>query len=226
MAELLPQDLPLFRGLSADDWQWLRGRFHRRYFREGELVFSKGDTESTTFLIASGRVKICVSSPDGRESVIAILSPGDCFGELAALDGEPRSADAVAMEDTLAWCLEKQDFSVLLDRSPYFARRLIAILTRRLRETDQHFTDLIFFDVFGRVASKLLELSESQGVNTPRGTEIPFRLTQQDLANLIGATRESVNRALRFYRDRGYISLRGQRITIISRSGLERRLVH
>lgn len=224
MVELFSQNLPLFKDLPEPDWQWVRGRLRRRSLREGEVVFYKGDTEGTFFLITSGRVKICVTTPDGRESVIAILSPGDCFGELAALDGEPRSADAVAMEDTEAWCLAKEDFSGLLERSPRLARQIIAVLARRLRETDEHFTDLVFFDVFGRVARKLLELADSQGVTTPRGVEIPFRLTQQDLANLVGTTRESVNKALRFYSNRGYIKVGGGRINIVSRSGLERRL--
>lgn len=192
--------------------------------REGEVAFCKGDTDSTIFLIGSGRVKICVTTPDGRESVIAILSSGDCFGELAALDNEPRSADAVAMEDTTAWRLAQEDFIALLERSPSFARRLISLLALRLRATDEHYTDMVFFDVFGRVARKLLELADSQGVATPRGVEISFRLTQQDLANLTGTTRESVNKAMRFYRDRGYIASRGHYITIVSRSGLERRV--
>jgi len=223
MSESLFESLALFGDLPDHDRQWLQGKLRRRSLRDGETVFCKGDTETTIYLIITGRVKICVTTPDGRESVIAILSPGDCFGELAALDGEPRSADAVAMEDSAVWCLAGEDFSELLDRSPQFSRRLIAVLTRRLRDTDKQTTDLVFFDVFGRVARKLLQLADSHGVNTPRGIEIPFRLTQQDLANLIGSTRESVNKALRFYRERGYISLRGIRVTIVSRSGLERR---
>lgn len=224
MAELLPQNLSLFRDLPDHDWQWIRARLRHRPLREGEVVFCKGDTEGTTYIITSGRVKICVTTPDGRESVLAILAPGDCFGELAALDGEPRSADAVAMEDTEVWRLAKEDFSSLVERSPHFARRLIAVLTRRLRETDQHFTDLVFFDLFARVARKLLELADAQGMDTAQGVEIPFRLTQQELANLVGSTRESVNKALRFYSDRGHIISRGRRITVVSRSGLERHL--
>lgn len=222
--DALPPNLPMFSDLPDDDRQWLQPRLRRRILREGDVVFYKGDVNATFFVIASGRMKMCVTTRDGRETVIAILSPGDCFGELAALDSEPRSADAIAMEETVAWYLDREDFVALLERSHAFARRLISTLTRRLRATDEHLTDMIVFDVFARLALKLLELADSQGVATARGIEIPFRLTQQDLANLIGTTRESVNKALRFYRDRGYITSRRHIITIVSRSGLERRI--
>lgn len=224
MAESRPRNLALFKDFPDSDWEWLHGKLRRRYLREGEIIFCKGDEDATTFIIVSGRVKICVTTPEGRESVIAILSEGDCFGELAALDGEPRSADAVAIEDSVVWCLVREDFSDLMERSPQFSRRLIAILARRLRDTDKYLTDLVFYDVFERVARKLLQLADSQGVETSLGTEIPFRMTQQELANLIGSTRESVNKALRFYRECGFILLRGHRIIITSRSGIEKRL--
>ena len=168
----------------------------------------------------TGQVKIVLYAEDGRESMIAIMSPGDCLGELAVLDGEPRSATAVALEPATLWYLHRGEFLSSIKRHPDLAQKIITLLTRRLRQTDEQLGDLVFFDVFSRVAKRLLELAASHGRPTDSGTVISLSMTQQELANLVGASRESVNKALRLYRSQGYISVGKQRIVVHDLKGL------
>ncbi|MCC6315391.1 MAG: Crp/Fnr family transcriptional regulator [Thermomicrobiales bacterium] len=216
--------VPLFEGLDQHSLEILEGRMRGRVFREEETIFHREDIGNALYVIRNGRVKIRLTAEDGRETVLAILSPGDCFGELAVLDGEPRSADAVAMERTDTLMLTRDDFLGALDQSPALAKRIIVLLSQKLRQTNEQLSDLIFYDVHGRVAKRLLELAAAHGVQRADGIQIGIPLTQQELANMVGATRESVNRVLRYYAGRGFIKVANQRITIIKPEGLRRQL--
>ncbi len=214
----------LFATLGPVELQRVATYAQRRVFREGAIICHRDDPPGPVFVIQSGRVKIGVTSPDGKETSLAYLSPGDCFGEMSALDGLPRSADAVAVEQTATLFFQRDDFVELATSLPRLALALFRQMGRRLRVTDQLVADLVFFDVRSRVARRLLELCDTFGVQSGDGTEIPIPMTQQDLANMVGATREMVNRAVSFYRTQGYLRQRGNRFVILNRDGLGQHL--
>ena len=218
------RSVPLFQGLDSPSLDLLEARMRGRVFREEETIFHREDIGNALYVIRSGRVKIRLTAEDGRETVLALLSPGDCFGELAVLDGEPRSADAVTMERTETLMLTRDDFLSALDQSPTLAKRIIVLLSQKLRQTNEQLSDLVFYDVHGRVAKRLLELAAAHGIRRSEGTQIGIPLTQQELANMVGATRESVNRVLRYFAGRGVIQVANQRITIVKPEGLRRQL--
>ncbi|MBI2849348.1 MAG: Crp/Fnr family transcriptional regulator [Chloroflexi bacterium] len=212
----------LFAGLAPKELEWLEAHMIRRIFPEGTLIFNKGDRGDGLYIIRFGLVKIFITSPDDRETDIAILYPNDCFGEMAALDEGPRSASAIALDKTETLYLSRRDLLFFLETCPRVALRFINLLARRLRETDDKLVDLVVYDISGRLAKKLLELADSFGSTTSEGIAVPTPFTQQDLANMIGSTRESVNKVLKLFRDRGYITMNNRRLTIRSRKGLER----
>jgi CRP/FNR family transcriptional regulator, cyclic AMP receptor protein len=215
------QKTALFAPLGSEDLQKVSKCAQHRVFRENELIFHRDDPPGPVFVIQTGRVKIGVTSPEGKETLLAYLSPGDCFGEMSALDGLPRSADAIAVEATGTLYFRREDFVTLATNVPRLALELFRQMGRKLRLTDQLVGDLVFFDVQSRVARRLLEMGEQFGVKTEDGLEIPIAMTQQDLANMVGATREMVNRAVSFYRTRGLLKQRGNRFVIVSVRGLE-----
>lgn len=217
-------DHPLFAGASARDLDALERSARVRVFETDRIIFRQEDEGDGLYIVRSGTVKIVVSTAEGEESVIALMFPGDCFGELAVLDRGPRSASAIAVERTETLFIRRDDFLAFLERSPQVMMRIIRLLCQRLRRTDEQIADLVFFDVYGRVAKKLLELGRLHGIRTARGIEIKLPLTQQDLASLVGASRESVNKVMRFYRERGFVAVTNQRITILRPAALEQRI--
>jgi CRP/FNR family cyclic AMP-dependent transcriptional regulator len=224
MADDALADVPLFAGLSEDERVALRGRMRRRRYPRGEVIFLRGDPGSHLYIVDAGTVKIALSSAEGKEMILALLKHGDMFGEFALLDDLPRSADAVALEACEVWLLEQQDFIRFLEERPRASLRLMAALSRRLRATDELVQDAAFFDIPARLASVLLRLAETLGKPGPNGTAISRRLTQGELAGMIGATRESVNKWLRFYERQGLISTDRGLITVVQPEGLRRRI--
>lgn len=208
--------VPFFAGVPADELEKLASSLQRRTVRAGKAVFRQDDPGSSLYVIESGVVKVQRTSPEGKEVILTILGPGDFFGELALLDGEPRSADAVAKEDTALLVLERDDFLAFLDRAPAVATKLLAALSRRLRRTDQLVQDAAFLDVPARLARALLQLSESP--------EAATGLTQSELAAMVGASRESVNRWLQFYRRRGLIESASGSIRVLQPDELRRHI--
>ena len=208
--------VPFFAGVPAEELEKLATSLQRRTVRAGKAVFRQDDPGSSLYVIESGVVKVQRTSPEGKEVILTILGPGDFFGELALLDGEPRSADAVAKEDTALLVLERDDFLAFLDRAPAVATKLLAALSRRLRRTDQLVQDAAFLDVPARLARALLQLSESPEATTG--------LTQSELAAMVGASRESVNRWLQFYRRRGLIESASGSIRVLQPDELRRHI--
>lgn len=217
--------VPLFAGLDQESLRELTRAARRRLFRAGEIIFHRDDTGQVLYVIRTGKVKIFVTSSEGQDMVLTILGPGDYFGELALLDGLPRSASAAAIEaaDTLA--LQRPDFIQAVERHPRIAIQVMNVLSRRLRQTDALIEDLLFLDVHGRVAKKLLELAELHGVRTPEGIRIELRLTQGELAAMVGASRESVNKVMGYFTDKRFISTDKYKITVIRLADLRRRAV-
>jgi CRP/FNR family transcriptional regulator/CRP/FNR family cyclic AMP-dependent transcriptional regulator len=202
----------------------LAAAMRRRSFRPGEVIFHRDDPGQVLYIIREGKVKIYITSPEGQEVVLAVFGPGDYFGELALLDGQPRSASAVAIDPVESYALQRNDFITAVSHYPRIAIQVMNVLSRRLRQTDAMIEDLLFLDVHGRVAKKLLELAELHGVHTPEGVRIDLRLTQSDLAALVGASRESVNKVMGYFVDKRFISTEKRKITILRLADLRRRI--
>jgi CRP/FNR family transcriptional regulator/CRP/FNR family cyclic AMP-dependent transcriptional regulator len=206
---------PLFAGLPEEELQTLAGRLGKRTFARGMILFHKDSPGQTLYLIESGLVRIFVLSENGQEMTLNIHGPGECFGELSLLDGKPRSAGALALEQTVTYILHRDDFLGCLREHPLLAQRVLELLADRLRHLTAYAECLAFLDVPGRLAAALLDLAERHGTRLDDHTvEIDLRLTQTELATWIGATREMVNRALMVFRDRGWITIEGQKIRI------------
>jgi len=214
----------IFDGLTSEELSELTSVIRRRSFRSGEVIFHRDDPGQVMYVIKEGKVKICLISPDGQEISLVVFGKGDYFGEFALLDGLPRSADAIALERVECYTLQRSDFHKAIMKNPKIAIRVMEVLCERLRKTDQQVEDLIFLDVYGRVAKKLLELSDTHGKKVDDGIRIDVRLTQQDLASMVGASRESVNKVLGYFTDKHYISTDKHRITLHRISDLERRI--
>jgi CRP/FNR family cyclic AMP-dependent transcriptional regulator len=214
----------LFANLDEESLVELAAVVRRRGFRAGEVIFHRDDPGQVLYVIREGKVKITINSPEGHEVVLAVFGPGDYFGELALLDGQPRSASAVALEDVEAYALQRSDFIRAVMSHPRIAVQVMNVLSRRLRQTDAMIEDLLFLDVHGRVAKKLLDLAELHGVRTPEGILIDMRLTQSDLAALVGASRESVNKVMGYFVAKRFISAEKRKITILRLADLRRRI--
>src|SRR5262249_14498934 len=160
---------------------------------------------SFLYVVEEGRVKIAMSSTKGREVILALMGPGDFFGELALLDGGERSADATVVEDCSLLLLGRADFRRCVEQRPGVALEVMSALSHRLRQTNQLVHDAAFFDVPGRLANAILRLAETLGEQTPAGVTMSRHLTQLELAEMIGSTRESVNKWLKYYQRQGFI---------------------
>ncbi len=218
------KQVPLFAGLNDESVRELMGVAKRRTFRSGEVIFHRDDPGQVLYVIKEGKVKICLISPDGQEMTLVVFGKGECFGEFAILDGLPRSADAVALEKVECYTLQRSDFHNAIMKNPKIAIQVLEVLSRRLRSTDDMVEDLIFLDVYGRVAKKLLELSDTHGEKVDNGIRINVRLTQQELASMVGASRESVNKVLGYFTDKNFISTDKHRITLHRPNDLKRRI--
>jgi CRP/FNR family cyclic AMP-dependent transcriptional regulator len=216
------RDVPLFNGLDDAELAQLAADLKRRYFAADQSVFYQGDPGSAVYIIVSGRVRIYVHGEEGQEVSVVIYGPGDLFGEMALLDRQPRSATAVAMEDTVLLALSDDDFYRHLRQSHQLALNLMLTLSTRLRDTTEAVESLATLDVNRRLIKRLLYLAERHGTVTEEGIRIRGRLTQQALASLISTSRESTNRALRALACKGLIDVRHGRITLLKPQELER----
>lgn len=214
----------LFAGLPRAELAGLAAIMRPRSFKKDEIIFHKGDPGQVMYFIKEGEVRIYMNTDDEQQVSVAILTSGDFFGELALLDDKPRSSSAVAMERTETLTMHRDDFTAQVRQYPQIAIAILAVLSGRLRQADELIENLTFLDVYGRVAKKLLDLANDYGNDTERGREIRLSLTQRDLASLVGATRESVNRVLSLYRERGLIIVDRSRITVVKPNELRRRI--
>ena len=220
--------VPLFNGLSDPELEALGSCLVTRSFGKGVFIFHKDSPGQTLYIIQSGRVRIFILSDSGQEISLNVYGAGEVIGELGFLDGQPRSASAVALEPTVAFALRREDFFQHLEDHPRLAVRLLEVMAARLRYTTAYAESLAFLDVNGRVAMRLLELGDRFGVQSPRGggLELDLGLTQAELASWVASSRETVNKVLATFRDQGLIELVGQRITILDRLGLWRKICY
>ena len=173
-----------------------RARWPRSRLERGDVLFHEGDQGDRLYVIGEGKVKLGRTRSDGRENLLAILGPGEMFGELSLFDPGPRSATATAVTETQLVALGHEDLQRLLDGRPERRHGLLAPLARRLRRTNDVLADLVFSDVPGRVAKALLDLADRFGRTADDGVLVAHDLTQEELAQLVGASRETVNKAL------------------------------
>jgi CRP-like cAMP-binding protein len=198
-------ELPLLAKLPRDDLRELASIARVQHFRPGAVVFRQGEPGDSLHVIVEGSVRIDVVAPGGNETTMAILGPGECFGELAILDGRPRSANAVANQATRTLVVTRSDFIHWLADKPKSALLLLETLSLRLRSTNEAFVDLAFFDLSHRLSRRLLRLAEPKdGTGLPKpGARIT--VTQSGLASMLGVSRESVNKQLGAFSERGWI---------------------
>ena len=197
------KEVNLFRSLYPEYRKRLATVLRRRSLKKGEVLFRKGDEGHILYIIRKGSIKIVLPSELGDEVVLAIFSEGDFFGELALLDEMPRSADAVTLEPSEVFALNRSDFIAFLHDNEEAMQAILSHLSMRLRKTDDFLEDTCFLNVSTRFAKKLVELAQTYGSREGDVIQIDLRLTQKDLAGMIGATRESINKELSVLREKG-----------------------
>jgi CRP/FNR family cyclic AMP-dependent transcriptional regulator len=224
--------IELFADLPAEDRAALGAQLRRRRYPRGAVLFLEGDPGTCLYLVERGQVKMVLTSPDGREFLVAVRGPGECFGEMSLLDGEPRSADAMVIEDAQLLILQREDFLRFLEGHPATAIRLLAILTDRLRRSMRLHQEASFLDVGARIASAVLRLAQHQGPRDPSGGPGPedaapvvvqTHLTQAELAATVGVTRESANKWLQYFERRGLLRWEKGRVLILRPEELRQR---
>jgi CRP-like cAMP-binding protein len=208
---------PFFAGLSPAELESIV-RFARAERRErGERIFAKGDPGQGLLAVVSGSVKVSVPSSEGREVVLNIVRDGDIFGEIALLDGRPRTADAVAWTDCELLALDRRDFLPVLREAPELALKLMEVLCERLRQTTEQVEDLMFLDLPGRLAKVLLRLAPPQEGE-------PVRITQRELGEIVGISRERINKQLRAWQSQRLVDLETGGVIIRDAAALARQL--
>ena len=176
-------------------------------FRRGHTIYAEGEPGDRLYIIVSGKVKIARRSPDGRENLLTILGPPDMFGELSVFDPGPRTSSVVTITAVRAVSMDRAVLRAWIAERPQIAEQLLRVLARRLRRTNNNLADLIFTDVPGRVAKQLLALAQRFGTQEDGGLRVTHDLTQEEIAQLVGASRETVNKALTDFAHRGWIRL-------------------
>lgn len=202
----------LFQGLNGEELEALRRASVAREFSKNSVVIHEGDLADSLYIIERGRVKVYCSDKNGKDFVLDILEDGDYFGELALLDDDRRSASVRAMETASFRVIYKQDFNTVLDAHPNIARTLIRNLTRRIRKLTDDVKALALQDVYGRVAKVLTTLAETDEYGVGR---IQEKLTQQDIADRVGASREMVARILKDLTIGEYIAIESRQILLL-----------
>ena len=214
---------PLFSALDAEAAAALRASMTEKRVPRSGIIFSEGEPGDRMYVVLDGKVKLGHTSPDGRESLLAVLGPGEVFGELSLFDPGPRTATATAITDTVVVGLGHGDLRPWLTGRPEVAEALLQALAQRLRRTNEALADLVFSDVPGRVAKQLLDLADKFGQPGPDGVLVHHDLTQEELAQLVGASRETVNKALADFTQRGWIEVDQRQVLLIDMERLARR---
>jgi CRP-like cAMP-binding protein len=214
---------PLFASVDEDGAAALMELLTEQVVAKGGVLFHEGEPGDHLYLILEGKVKLGHASADGRESLMAVLGPGEMFGELSLFDPGPRAASATALTEARVVRLGNAQLMPWLAGRPEVAAALLQALARRLRRTNETMADLVFSDVPGRVAKALMELGEKFGTVIPSGLLVTHDMTQEELAQLVGASRETVNKALADFAQRGWITLESRQVLILDVERLGKR---
>lgn len=217
------RSIPFFAGLDEAALAQVASGMRSRRFRRGEVIFHLGDPGDALFIIVMGEVKISLPSDTGEEAILVRLLPGDVFGELALLDGAPRSATATALTPVESVVLPRDRFRELIANEPLVRDALLASLAGELRRLTTHVEELHFLDITGRLAATLVRLAADGGTERPDGAiQLRTSLTQGDLASMVGSTRQSVNKLLGQFTDHGYLRLERDAIVVTDLAALSR----
>jgi CRP/FNR family cyclic AMP-dependent transcriptional regulator len=198
---------PLFDTMQSAELDDILKFASEKRYRRGQMIFQRGDNGSSLMAVLRGRVRISSVSGEGKEVTLNVISPGEIFGELALLDGKPRSNDAAATEETLLLIVERRHFIPFLAKNADLTLRLLSVLCEKLRRTSMALEEIALFDLPVRLARVLQKLAVDYGRPGPGGTRIELKLSQRDLSNLVASTRESVNKQLRTWREDKVVEL-------------------
>ena len=216
--------LTLFNGLDAAHLQFISEKGRKRTYKTDEAIVRQDDPGETFYLVVQGTAKVSTTMSDGKEVFLALIAAGDTFGELSLIDHIGRAADVFTQEETTLIALDRPAFDHLLDQSPAFAHNLLKVLTRRLRLANVRIQAMATLDVYGLVARQILEFAELYGIEAEGGKRIPMRLTQSNMADLVGASRERVNQVMVAYRNKDYITVDSRyHITVLKPDDLRNR---
>jgi CRP/FNR family transcriptional regulator, cyclic AMP receptor protein len=214
---------PLFEALDEEGTKALRAGVVEVQVARGERLFQEGDDGDRLYVVLDGKIKLTRSSADGRENLTSVLGPGEMFGELSLFDPRPRTMGAVAVTDARLAALAHDELRSWLADRPDVAMHLLRALVQRLRRTNDVLSDLVFTDVPGRVAKALLDLAQRFGTQEEGGLQVNHDLTQEELAQLVGASRETVNKALADFAARGWIQLHPKSVLLIDPERMRKR---
>ena len=214
---------PLFTALDDAASASLLANMVSVKIAKGTILFAEGDGGDQLYVIAEGKLKLGTSSGDGRENLLSILGPGEMFGELSLFDPGPRTSTATAVTDAKLLSLGQEKLLPWLAENPKVSLQLLGSLAQRLRRTNEAVGDLVFSDVPGRVAKALIDLGERFGKKTDEGLFVHHDLTQEELAQLVGASRETVNKALADFAGRNWLKLDGRAVLITDFERLSKR---
>lgn len=214
----------MFVGIDEIESRALMDAMVKVESHRGDVLFREGQVGNRLYVIARGKIKLGHSSSDGRENLLSVLGPGEMFGELSLFDPGPRTATATSVADSVCYELSHQAFAQWITDHPGVAKHLLAAIAKRLRRTNESLGDLVFSDVPGRVAKALLDLASRFGDRSGSdGVRVAGDLTQEELAQLVGASRETVNKALSDFAARGWLHRDGRTIVLQDLGRLERR---
>ena len=214
---------PLFEALSEDDARALRADVINVSLGRGERLFAEGDGGDKLYIILKGKIKLTRAAHDGRENLLSVHGPGEMFGELSLFDPSPRTASATAITDATLAGLAHDDLRTWLASRPEVAMHMLGALAQRLRRINDIKADLVFTDVPGRVAKALLDLASRFGTQQENGIQVNHDLTQEELAQLVGASRETVNKALADFAARGWVQLSAKSVLLVDTDRLRKR---
>ncbi|WP_087117012.1 CRP-like cAMP-activated global transcriptional regulator GlxR [Corynebacterium urinipleomorphum] len=213
----------IFQGVDPDAVVNLISQMQTESFSRGTTIFDEGEPGDTLYIIIEGKVKLARHAPDGRENLLSVMGPSDMFGELSIFDPGPRTSSAVCVTEVEAATMDSEMLRTWINDHPEISQQLLRVLARRLRRTNASLADLIFTDVPGRVAKTLLQLANRFGTQEGSGLRVNHDLTQEEIAQLVGASRETVNKALATFAQRGWIRLEGKSVVIVDTEHLARR---
>jgi len=213
----------IFQGVDPVAVQNLIEQMETVRFPRGTTIFDEGEPGDRLYIITSGKIKLARHAPDGRENLLTVMGPSDMFGELSIFDPGPRTSSAVCVTEVTAATMNSEMLKQWVGDHPAIAQQLLRVLARRLRRTNANLADLIFTDVPGRVAKTLLQLANRFGSQEGGALRVNHDLTQEEIAQLVGASRETVNKALATFMHRGWIKLEGKSVLIVDTEHLARR---
>ncbi len=223
--KLFLRRVQIFSELPDGDLSRFLGIVSERTYKEDEVIFHAEDPGHSLFILKSGSVKISICDRKGNEDILKIMYPFDFFGEMSLLDGQHRSATVTALEKSIALIIKREHFIELIRKSPQIALNMLALLSRRMRKTDEKIGSLRFANAYGKVAKVLVDISAEHGIREKNGVIVNLKLSRQELADFAGVSRETVTRILKEFESYGSLKVDKRKITILNEAALRRELI-